>query len=381
MKRTEKYKFPYFEEGDMTTSLYEIQRWTAIDTQLHGLFSLFGNGVISGWDIVLPEKLTAKVSKGSGVIDFISIESKSFNCLKFPPNSTSHVYASIVPESYWNKTAKFAAYSSKMEKNSHLYLASVETDKNSIVRIHTEGRKTVGVPEEVIQKISEHKHSGGLGKASKIDLSKEVEGELPQECMPELDADMVKTGVFDTKRLPEIDHNSLKDSGTITHDEIENFIGTISEDGCLTVGQTIASDMLRTSLLIKQKGYSIDEKTRNQILYVPGIEPSPKVDLEKTTVTVDENSISASCNGDKKYFYTEPISVGKDTTSLLIVSNYSTEGSASVAFSIACGSGCFDSVELGKFVEVMTPHGTITIKIEISGDGSAKINDFAMMYC
>ena len=383
MKRTPKYKIPYFEEGDITSSICEIQRWITIDNQLYGLFSLFGNGIIDGWEIILPDKLRAKVSKGSGVIDFVSAQSKGSNSLKFAPNSTSYVYASIVPESYWNKTVKFVVYRSKTEKNSHLYVASVKTDADSIVEIKTDGRKTIGVPEEIIQQISEHKHSSGIGKANKIDLSKEAEGVLPSECLPELDADMVKTGVFDAERLPAIDHENLKNGGTMTHDKIEEFINTMSENGCLTVGQTLASDMLRTALVMKRNGYDIDGKTRNQELFVPGIESSLKINSGKTTATVGVDSIVASCNGDKKYLYTEPISVGKDATNIIMVSDYSAEENVSVEFSVSCGDDVFNPIELGKFVELKASNDfeSIVIKIEINGNGSAKINDFAMTYC
>lgn len=381
MKRTEKYKFPYFEEGDKTNSVYEVQRWVTIDTQLYGLFSLFGNGIIDGWNIVMPDKLTAKISKGKGIIDFVSVESKNGTSLRFVPNAISYIYATIVRESYWDRTVKFVVYSSKAEKASHIYIGLVQTDATKITKIDISERPQVGIPEEIIQKIAEHKHSGGIDESNKIDLATEVDGILPIENMPNLDASIVTSGVFDKARLPNIDHNNLTNKGSMTHAEIDTAISTLSDKGCLTVGQKFVSDMLRTSLAMKLNGCDIDNKTKNQILFVPGLDNKLAVDTNKTTATVNE-TIVAKCGNDKKYFYTQPINLGKDVKRIIMVSDYSTDGSVETRFSLISKNN-EDAILLDTFVNLKAPTDleTVVLKIEFSGNGTVTMNNFAIMYC
>jgi hypothetical protein len=44
MKRTTKYQLGYFEEGDLTDGILEMQRWETLDAQLYAVFSVLGNG-------------------------------------------------------------------------------------------------------------------------------------------------------------------------------------------------------------------------------------------------------------------------------------------------------------------------------------------------
>ena len=74
---TNKYEFPYWQDGDVTNSTYETQRWESLDAQLHGLFSLFGNGIISGWQLVGATGLSITATAGSGHVSFVAVESLS----------------------------------------------------------------------------------------------------------------------------------------------------------------------------------------------------------------------------------------------------------------------------------------------------------------
>ena len=75
MKRTNKYNFGYFENGDFTSAIVEMQRWETIDTQLFALYQIMGNGVISGWNLIADTGLSISVTIGSGNVAFVSAAS------------------------------------------------------------------------------------------------------------------------------------------------------------------------------------------------------------------------------------------------------------------------------------------------------------------
>ena len=56
MGTTQYYSLAFFDFGDqLDTNLNvqkEIDRFMVIDKQLYGLYNIFGNGVINGWDVI-----------------------------------------------------------------------------------------------------------------------------------------------------------------------------------------------------------------------------------------------------------------------------------------------------------------------------------------
>ena len=75
MKNTSKYKLGYFEAGDITSADIEMQRFETLDAQLFALFSIMGNGVLTGWNIVKSGRFSIVITPGSGHVSFLSLQS------------------------------------------------------------------------------------------------------------------------------------------------------------------------------------------------------------------------------------------------------------------------------------------------------------------
>ena len=65
-KRTSKYQMTYFEEGDISSSKAEMQRWETIDSQLQSLYQVIGNGILEGWELTASDGLNIVITPGSG---------------------------------------------------------------------------------------------------------------------------------------------------------------------------------------------------------------------------------------------------------------------------------------------------------------------------
>ena len=389
MKRTKHYRLPYFEEGDVAEPIYDTQRWVVIDHQLYGLFSLFGNGVIEGWDIVLQKGLNAKVSNGSGIIDFVSLRTNKNKAIKLPPNSKRYLYACLLHDRpYTEGAVNFRLYSSKITKsNSRILLAEIETGQNEIKNIDTSERQVVGITEDIISKIANHKHSGKNGDPDKIDLSNEVKGILPLECMPKLDASIVNRGVINKNQLPSIDHNDLVNKGEMTHEDIDDFIELIKENKYLSFGQEMAVEILNLSTIMIRKGYDISDSMKNQIIFsVKDSVPSMLIDENNTDVDIDilDESLRIKCDSMKEEqgICFKPVNVKKGMSNLVAICDYDIDGSVFIDFKVSCVNGFFETIELGKFRDLINPisSGEIMIKIDIFGDGFIYLKNFALMY-
>jgi len=97
MGTTRYYNMAFFDFGDqLDTTLNvqkEIDRFVLIDKQIYGLYNIFSNGVISGWDVADAEfseefGITVDISAGIGIINFIAAETDiTSSLINLPPNS------------------------------------------------------------------------------------------------------------------------------------------------------------------------------------------------------------------------------------------------------------------------------------------------------
>ncbi len=288
LKQTNKYKLGYFEQGDITSGLVEEQRWEAIDTQLNALFSIMGNGVINGWNLIANDGLSVTITPGSGHVHLVAVDSTASVVIDLIPSTTNKIYASLTEDSYWTKNTTFGAIYDDVTLNPDvLYLGYVDTDETGITAISEEGRTTLGFRALVETVVKAHKHIGGETNPPPIDLSSEVQGILNQENLPDIDASMIKAGVLDVERIPQIDHEEqLLNTGTLTHNQLDAFVEGLSNNGD-TMGETSTINLLQLILAVKHVYPDIDEFMVNELSYIPGISPDSHVDWTNTTATVD----------------------------------------------------------------------------------------------
>ena len=96
MKRTSKYQMTYFEEGDLTVPTVETQRWETVDAQLYGMFSILGNGIITGWELAAGDNLSVVISAGRGHVNYVAVESTLASLItELAPNTRNYIYAGL----------------------------------------------------------------------------------------------------------------------------------------------------------------------------------------------------------------------------------------------------------------------------------------------
>ena len=110
MKYTNKYNLGYFEEGDFTSGVTEMQRWETIDTQLNALYQIMGNGVINGWGILPNQDLSVSISLGSGNVAFVSAVTTDITNVPLTASHRNYIYASLTADTYWTQNINFIAY-------------------------------------------------------------------------------------------------------------------------------------------------------------------------------------------------------------------------------------------------------------------------------
>jgi len=291
-KRTNKYGMTYFEQDDITSASYEMQRWETLDAQLNALFSIMGNGVLSGWSIepIQDGGLACSIFPGSGHVGFVAVQSTSTKTLNLNPSSTNYIYAQLTTDSYWTKSVSFVSFLDQLslEVDKNLYLGSVITDANEILSVDTSGRTELGFLAIINAEVAKHKHNGAVGNPDPIDLSKDVQGVLNQNNLPDLDASLIQSGTIDINRLPQIDHISqLTNNGILTHAQLDSYIETLSLEDQSLMGEVSTVNLLQLILALKHVYPDIDEFLVNEIAFIPGVSPNDYIDTVNTTAIVD----------------------------------------------------------------------------------------------
>lgn len=293
MKRTNKYGLTYYEKGDSTTSLEEMQRWETLDVQLNSLFNILGNGVLEGWEIFASSGLNCVVTPGKGHVAFVAVESENNVSLTLTSLARNYIYAQLSSDSYWTKNLIVSASTFTSDNANVLYLGYVDTSIDSILAINTDDRAVLGFESLVRDIIKAHRHIGGTQNPSPINLSTDVKGSLSPENIPYLDASKIQTGQIDTDRLPLIDHiTNLSDQGVLTHSQLDDFVNTLSLPDQTLMGEVSTINLLQLILALKHVYPDIDEFLVNELSFIPGISPDDYIDIINTTATVDTRPAS-----------------------------------------------------------------------------------------
>lgn len=289
-KQTPKYRLGYFSTGELTDAETEARRWETVDSQLTGLYEVLGNGVASGWTISIDaaNPLWVTISSGKGVIGFVSSASTaSVKVGPLTPGSVNYIYAAMDSTTYWSQSVNFQVFSAKSSRDDMIYLGVVTVGLTAVSSIDITGRSNVGLVNTVQDMIKAHRHTGG-SMPSQIDLSSEVQGVIGQSNLPDLDTSIVKTGVFDPSRIPNIDHiTGLSNQGSITHPQLDSFVQSLLGAGKKVMGETTLTNFLQLVLALKHQWPEVDEYLVNELSFIPGISPDSMIDTVNTTADVD----------------------------------------------------------------------------------------------
>jgi len=333
--KTNFYNMGYFDFGDILNSgvsaSLEIDRFLLIDKQLYGIYQVFGNGVISGWELTDngfsdQNGISLSVGAGVGIIKSLASETfspKSVNLL--PPNSTLNIYAIAQGFTFSSREVDFLASTSEVGGGA-IFLGQITTGSNSILTINTENRTLISFEQLVQNQIDTHKHRG---TPSKIDLTKEVKNQLTSSKIEDFDAEKVQVGRLDQARIPALNHNDLLNNGILTHAQLDSFVQTLSSANAEILGEVSTANRILQTLFLKYQYSNADEFMYNEIDYIPGISPDSYMDEANSTAFVDTISkcVVGSVHSERPlYFYTKNFQFDSPVKKVFITSTKGQNG-------------------------------------------------------
>jgi len=284
---TPNYKLGSVVAGGFLIPIEDSRRFLTIDRQLLGLFQVFGNGIIVGWNVTDGGGLTVAISPGRGHVNFVSGESTDVETVPdLVPNATNYIYAQATETTRFDREVRF--FSSLVPFNSGLQilLAAVTTNNAAIVSIDDSGRNDISFIEQIKTLINQHRHRGG-NNPSKIDLTQEVMGQLPGFHIDDIDAAKVTSGILPPARIPLLNHGDLLDSGILTHAQLDSFVRNLSNPNVRLLGELSATNLMQLFLAFKHIWNDVDAYTTNLLVVIPGITPDSFTDTEHTTAVID----------------------------------------------------------------------------------------------
>ena len=301
MKKTNIYGFGYLEPADRTGELLDMdqRRFQAIENNLLHLYTIFGNGVLedgstASWLIQPPidatsSTLSVYITSGEGHIAWKYAKTivNTTVELPFPIGGvypiTYWIYATATETTPESSTVEFIA--SLIEINNPNYYVglggvTVNNDGTNITyTVHNTsdyGRTVISLFATLSARINAHKHIGGTRNPSPIDLGAHVQGKLSGAFISDLDAGSITAGTLAAERLPQIDHETLSNKGTLTHPEIDSLLAALGDPVNSRLSDIFTANMLQLALALKKQAglREVDKNLINSIFYIPGYNPN-----------------------------------------------------------------------------------------------------------
>lgn len=290
MGQTDKFGLAFFDYGEVLTDNVNIQkeisRFVFIDRQLYGMASVFGDGIVSGWEILDGGDLNITINPGVGVYEKKVMESSFPDIVEdLLPNALYYVYATPGFNVEFDKSINFSA--TIEEQFNGIFLGTVQTGTTNIEAIDISTRTLVGFKQVVADEIALHRHNG---TTPKIDLTNEVQGQLPTSRMEDIDASKITEGRIPEKVYPRINHTNLKNTGKLTHPQIDSLISSMQKNNIGLFGEVETINLMKLILAQKYYNSNIDQYLINQLAIIPGISPSSYIDWENSNAIIDVNN-------------------------------------------------------------------------------------------
>lgn len=320
----------------------EVDRFVTIDKQLYGLYSIFGDGVISGWDVFNngfsdTTGISVGISSGQGLIAGIACQTSQTSVINgLLPNLDQYIFATKIGSTSYDRRVEFIASQTRPSASSIL-LASVVTTANGISDIDTTLREAIGFTSDVIADVLTHKHRG---TPSKIDLVLETKNTLPASKIEDFDATKVTQGIFDRERIPQLLHDDLDNNGVLTHPQLDSIARTlISDNNSLfdspLMGDVALINQLQQILFLKYKYENVDKFFVNQLCAIPGV--NQVFDEYHSTAYIREKDqciIGLPTSNNTTYLFTDNLYLPDKIDKILLTSNKSIPYGSSISFGV-----------------------------------------------
>lgn len=287
MRFTENYRLGSVTAGEPLSPLEDSRRMLTIDRQLLGLFEVFGNGIIEGWNLLASSGLTISITPGSGHINFTSAVTTAPVALTVPAGATSYVWATLSNDGSFTRGVDFLLSQSPSAGIVGVYLGSVVSGESFISEVDQAGRTDISFIEAIKSIVAGHRHRGGTNQPSRVDLEREVTGQLPGYRIDGLDASKIVSGIVPPARIPAIEHGDLLHSGVLTHAQLDTFVRDLSNDNTRLLGELGAVNLMQLYLAHKHIWSDVDLYASNMLNLIPGITDDSFTDYDVTTAMVD----------------------------------------------------------------------------------------------
>ena len=299
MGNTPIYGLGYIEPNQDLSENIDLDelRFKAIENQMYNLYQIFKNGIIEE-DSLVPSwriqtysnefKLTKiSITSGKGFVSYKAgntTVSKDVTLPTIPDTvgiSKVYVYAYENANTAVTGDVDFVASFTQINDTvNYISLGYLEVDvASNLINLFETNRQDITLFSTLSYLIKNHKHIGGTGNPSPIDLSSEVKNQITSENISAVDAAKITTGILDSARLPIISHNSLEDKGNLTHDQLETaLLAVVNNDANDKMSDLSIANRLQMLIALKKSGgvgfTFIDSTQINTLTYVPGIYPN-----------------------------------------------------------------------------------------------------------
>jgi len=176
-----------------------VDRFLFIDKQIYGLYSIFGDGVITGWEVAdatysHANGISASISSGTGVVSLRASETVVPTVLDYlPSNSILYVYATHSNPDMTTKNVVQFSDSSYAALTTSVKLAKIVTGDNEITSIDNTDRDYVIVDQQINALILSHRHRG---YPTKIDLEADTKNRASGAKIESFDAVKINSGRY-----------------------------------------------------------------------------------------------------------------------------------------------------------------------------------------
>ena len=341
---TPNYNLAFFDWHDTlnspTSVQREIDRFVLIDRQIYGLYSVFGNGTISGWEVSdagfgSTFGISVSIASGTGIIAFKTAVSNFPTTLNnLSPNSTLYIFAKLFNGSFPPETNASFAASSLSSISGYIKLAKVITGSNGITSIDNTDMDYLVVDDQINASIVAHKHRGA---PSKIDLEQNTKNALFGAKIESFDADKITAGRFDNSRIPVLDHNDLENIGTLTHAGIDTYLNNFQSTNLRLLGEVNAVNRMKQTLYIEYVYPNLNKYFVNELDVIPGITSNTFIDYQNTTADLDlevHTIAGFPFASTTSYFFTNPITLPSIATKGFIVANDVVYSDGSITYGV-----------------------------------------------
>ena len=293
---TKTYAFGIFAGGDQYSPDIEQARWTTLDENLAAIAKLVGNGVIEGWLPGIGSSAgTVLVGAGTGIVGGFAAATTATVTLQLPNSGITTDYKIIAQADSTTASQQTVTFSyilaSLATPDASVLLATATVDSTGAITSLIDARSLVGITQELMDAITNHKHSGAANAPTKIDLASEVQGLLGSENIGSIPAEKI-SGAIPANLVRGVSHTDLQDIGALTHDQIDDLLGTVDAASFQPIGIVSAINVLQGyTILTHALGTEVQRYLANSRCFVPGLTPNAWIDTANLTGTLDTTNL------------------------------------------------------------------------------------------